>query len=222
MKLWRLVPLMLVVSLVAATPAPRWDGLPMRTHVKAPLTATAGDPINIGFEGSQASVLAAFQAIGWVQADPLSPRNDLRLAIAAVEHKSYPKAPVSKLFLFGRMEDFAVEHELGWVAKRDHARFWDTKRQDPQTHLELWIGDASRDVAIKILRRRHLPVGTTHRIDPNLDAERSLIVTSMSSAGLVANDIVEQGIGATTDGRNGGGDRFFTDGKVHVLVLKQP
>jgi hypothetical protein len=181
----RLVATIVVAGLLAATPSPPWSGLPVRTHVKAALTSTAGDPINIGFEGTKAGILAAFTAIGWVAADPLSVRDDTRLAESAMLHRSYLRAPVSRLFLFGRMQDFAVEHELGSVARRDHARFWDTGRQDPQTHLELWIGDASRDVGIKVLRRKHVPVGTTHRIDPNLDAERGLIIGALQQAGLL-------------------------------------
>jgi hypothetical protein len=175
--------------------------------------------VNIGFEGSRAAVIAAFARIGWVQADPLSLKDDMRLAEAALFQRLYPRAPVSNLYLFNRPQDFAVERELGSVSRRDHARFWDTGRTDSKTHLELWIGDASRDVAIKILYRHHLPVGTTHRIDPNIDAERDSIVRAMQANGLAATVVNEAGMGATTNGRNGGGDRFSTDGIARVVVL---
>jgi hypothetical protein len=207
---------LLLVVLAAATPAPPWNGLPMRTATRS---GSPGDPVNIAIEGSRASILAAFMAIGWVQADPLSLRDDARLAEDAVLHRSYPTAPVSRLFLFGRQEDFAVEHELGSVAKRDHARFWDTKRTDPATHLELWIGDASRDSGIEVLRRHGIPIGTTHHIDPDLDAERARIVDALQATGRVTAVVMEPGMGATANARNGGGDRFFTDGKVAVIVL---
>jgi hypothetical protein len=177
--------------------------------------------VNIALEGSRATILAAFAAIGWVPADPLSLRDDARLATDAVLHRSYPTAPVSRLYLFGRQEDFAVEHELGSVARRDHARFWDTKRRDPTTHLELWIGDASRDSGIEVLRRHGIPVGTTHHIDPDLDAERTRIVQALRATGRVLAVVMEPGMGATTAGRNGGGDRFFTDGRVAVIVLNR-
>lgn len=212
----RIVSLLVGIA-AAAAPAPPWNGLPMRTVTHA---GVAGDPVNVGFEGSRAAILSAFHAIGWLQADPLSANNDLRLALAAVDHHPYPTAPVSSLYLFGRRQDFAVEHELGTVARRDHARFWDTGRQDPATHLELWIGDASRDVGIEVLRRHHLPVGTTHRIDPNLDGERGAIVDALQQAGQVATVVMEPGMGATTEAHNGGGDRFFTDGQVAVIVLR--
>jgi hypothetical protein len=180
-----------------------------------------GDPVNIGFEGSRAAVIAAFARIGWVQSDPLSLKDDMRMAEAVLLNRLYPRAPVSHLYLFNRPEDFAVERELGSVSRRDHARFWDTGRTDPKTKEELWIGDASRDVAIKILYRHRIPIGTTHRIDPNIDAERDGIVHSMQAKGLAAAVVNEQGMGATTNGRNGGGDRFSTDGKVRVVLLAQ-
>src|SRR5579871_4274106 len=189
--------LLVAMPALAAAPTPPWSGLPVRTTTHSHI---AGDPINVGFEGSRAMILAAFTKIGWVQADPLSARDDARLAEDAILHRSYPTAPVSRLYLFGRQEDFAVEHELGSVSRRDHARFWDTGRQDLATHLELWIGDASRDIGIKALLRHHISIGTTHKIDGNLDAERSLIVTAMQQAGLVAAVVMEPGIGPTSNG----------------------
>lgn len=214
MRLARLWTIALVI--LAASPTPPWSGLPMRpaTH-----SGVAGDPINVGIEGSRAALLTAFHKIGWVQADPLSAGHDIHLAEAALLHRLYPTAPVSRLYLFGRPEDLAVERELGSVSRRDHARFWDTHRLDPVTHLELWIGDASRDVAVEVLRRHHIPIGTTHRIDPNVDAERDRIVSALRAAGLVRAVVMEPGIGRTENGRNGGGDRFFTDGRVAVIVL---
>ncbi len=203
--------------MLAVSPAPPWSGLPVRTTTHAHVP---GDPVNVAFEGSRAQILAAFARAGWQKADPLSLKNDLRLAADAVTHRLYPAAPVSNLYLFNRAEDFAVEHELGSIARRDHARFWDTGRADPNTHLELWIGDASRDVRVEVLRRHHIPIGTTHKIDPNVDAERSLIVQTIEATGLVQTVIMEPGMGPTQHGINGGGDPFFTDGNVAVVVLR--
>ncbi len=200
--------------------APDWNGLPVRTYANLK-KKILGDPVNIAFEGTQSSIIAAFVKAGWLQADPLSLRDDARLANDAVRHRSYPTAPVSNLYLFGRAEDFAVEHELGTVAQRDHARFWDTTRRDNKTGMDLFVGDASRDIAIKVLRtKRGLPKGTTHKIDGNLDAERDNIVNLIRKTGLVTTVVMEPGMGRTTDGINGGGDRFYTDGKVAVVVLK--
>jgi hypothetical protein len=198
--------------------APPWKGLPLDTHTSA---GTPGDPINVAFEGSRSTILAAFRAIGWVPADPLSRGNDVRLARDAFEHKLYPQAPVSVLYLFGRAEDIAIEHELGAVARRDHVRLWDTGRADPRTGKRLWIGDAARDIGIEVVFKHRLPAGTTHRIGPNIDAERRRIVSDMQRAEFVRAVIMEPGIGKTSDGRNGENNRFYTDGMVAVIVLKR-
>ena len=222
--LTRLLMPTLVAGLVMAgtapvvAPRPPWTGLPVRTATRSHIP---GDPINVAFEGSRAAILAAFGKIKWLPADSLSARHDVHLAEAAIFHRLYPRAPISNLYMFGHAQDFAVEHENGSVSRRDHARFWDTGRKDSVTHLELWIGDAARDVAVEVLRRHGIPIGTTHRIDANVDAERDLIVSAMQHAGLVATVVTEPGMGATTNARNGGGDPFYTDGKVSVIVLKQ-
>lgn len=219
MILARFIAPLLAALVLSAPPAPPWSGLPVRTTTHG---GVPGDPVNIAVEGSRAAIVAAFGKIGWLRADPLSPADDLRLARDAILHRRYPRAPVSNLYLFGRAEDFAVEHEIGSISRRDHARFWDTGRRDRATGLELWIGDASRDIAVKILFRHHHPVGTTHRIDGNVDAERNLIVSALRGAGLVATVAMEPGMGRTINGVNGGGDRFYTDGRVALVALKQP
>ncbi len=201
----------------AGATASLWAGLPTRTRVKS---GTPGDPVNIAFEGTQPQIMAAFQKIGWVKADPLSLRDDIRLARAFLAHRSYPTAPVSNLYLFNRPEDVAVEHELGSVSKRHHARFWDTGRQDAGTHKELWIGDCSQDTNVEPLRKHGIIVGTTHHIDPNLDRERDYIFGLMKGAGLVGSLVIEPGMGRTTNGRNAGGDPFSTDGRVDLIILK--
>jgi len=201
----------------AGATASLWSGLPTRTRVKA---GTPGDPVNIAFEGTQSQITAAFQKIGWVEADPLSLHNDVRLARAFLAHRSYPTAPVSNLYLFNRPEDIAVEHELGSVSKRHHARFWDTGRQDAGTHKGLWIGDCSQDTNVEPLRKHGIIVGTTHHIDPNLDRERDYIFGLMKGASLISGLVIEPGMGPTTNGHNAGGDPFSTDGRVDLIILK--
>ncbi len=54
----------------------------------------------------------------------------------------------------------------------------------------------------------------------NLDQERDNIVNLMRKAGLVTVVVMEPSMGHTTNAENGGGDRFYTDGQVDVVVLK--
>lgn len=201
--------------------APPWRGLPMQTRTAA---GVPGDPINIAFEGSRSTLLAAFRAIGWVQADPLSRRDDLRLVRAALTGTRYPRAPISLLYVFSRPQGIGVEHELGSVARRDHVRLWNTGRIDPDTGKTLWIGAASRDVAIEVVVKRgfkhSLPLGTTHRIDPTIDTERDQIVRAMRRLQEVETVLQEPGVGPTSNGRNGENNLYVTDGRVDVVVLK--
>ena len=60
----------------------------------------------------------------------------------------------------------------------------------------------------------------THHIGPDLDAERDLLLADLASAGRLSSTFAIDGIGATTDGRNGGGDRYFTDGNAIVGALR--
>lgn len=222
MKLLALASFLVIASLSipvhAASPNPPWQGLPARTTTTP--ASGSGDPINIAFEGTASQILTAFSKIGWKKADPLSRKHDLHLAEAFLHHGGYPTAPVSNLYLFGRPEDFAVEQQLGWVGRRHHARFWDAKRQDPSTHRELWVGDCSKDITVKIIRRHGALVGTTHKIDGHLDVERDYIVKQMQNASLVQTVIMEPGVGNVKGLKNGTGDTLYTDGKAALIILK--
>ncbi len=69
--------------------------------------------------------------------------------------------------------------------------------RSPAAGLDLFIGDASRDIAITVLLRtkKGLPKGTTHRINGDLDTERTLIVDLLRKAGLVTAVVMEWGMG---------------------------
>ncbi len=75
------------------------------------------------------------------------------------------------------------------------------------------------DFCLNCLTCDQYPKGTTHRIDGNLDQERTTIVNLLRQAGLVTAVVMEPGMGRTTNAENGGGDRFYTDGRVAVVVL---
>ncbi len=80
----------------------------------------------------------------------------------------------------------------------------------------LWLGSASFDRGVGF---SHDTGQITHHIGPNLDAERDLVIGDLQKAGQVSSTYDIPGIGATTTGRNGGGDPYFTDGKALVGVL---
>lgn len=161
----------------------------------------ASDPLNVGIVGTRRELIIAMQNAGWHQADKHSLRNVLRLALSVLLDHSYPNAPVSSLYLFGRKQDIAFELPVpgGTSAERHHVRFWattydDAKRfhiraihwQHRKTHVFgdnlMWVGAASLDVGITFIRHNFQ---LTHMIDPDTNNERELIVDQIKSTSKV-------------------------------------
>ena len=84
----------------------------------------------------------------------------------------------------------------------------------------LWLGSASFDRGVGL---SHDTGQITHHIGPDLDAERDLVIRDLTTVGSDHHPPTKLPAAvATKDGRNGGGDPYFTDGKVLVGVLGQP
>ena len=64
-----------------------------------------GDPVNLVLTGTLGQLHAAFAVAGWSPADPLGLRSSWHMARAFVFNSSYPTAPFSTLYLFGRGQD---------------------------------------------------------------------------------------------------------------------
>jgi LssY C-terminus len=192
---------------------PGLAGIEMRTRTAQNIP---GDPINIGMTGAQEDVRAAFQRIGWSAADALSIKDDLKIANSVILHKRYDSAPVSNLYYQGRAQDLAFELPVGSSAdQRHHVRFW--KVLDVGSDGEpLWLGAVSFDKGVGL---SHFTGQITHHIDADLDKERDALISQLSAAGLVSRLFQVSGVGPTVNGRNGGGDRFFTDGEVTIAAL---
>ena len=97
---------------------------------------------------------------------------------------------------------------------RHHVRWWLTDRTEDGRPF--WLGGASydRDSGLS-----HLTGQITHHIAPDVDAERDRLLAGLADHGLLARRFQLPGMGPTTDGRNAGGDRFYTDGMIDVGVL---
>ncbi len=198
---------------------PRWRDVPLRPVARS---GQPDIPVNVAFVGSHATLFAAFADAGWTEADPITLGTGLRLAIAALLHRRYPAAPVSRLYLAGRPHNAAVEREGDTIAVRDHVRLWQVGERAGGVRGSLWLGNASRDSQVKVLRRQGIPVGTTHRIDPDLDAARTRVVAGRRAAGVVSAVQMRPGIGPTPAGHDASGDHFYTDGRVALITLREP
>ncbi len=167
-----------------------------------------GDPVNLTLYGDEAALRAAMGAAGWTVADPLDLRDDLRIAADTVGRKPYAAAPVSNLYLFGRVEDIAFEMPIGGdPARRHHVRFWRADRDGRAR----WVGAASLDASVGLARTTGQ---VTHHIAPDVDAERDHVLHSLREARRLREQWYVKGFHALRQGRNAGGDPWRTDGRL--------
>jgi hypothetical protein len=80
----------------------------------------------------------------------------------------------------------------------------------------VWLGAVTFDRGVGF---SHHDARITHHIGPDIDAERDLLTADLAAANVVTNIYQVTGIGPTLDGRNGGGDRYYTDGEIKISVL---
>jgi hypothetical protein len=192
---------------------PAMATLPSRTRTPAGLD---GDPLNVALLGSAEQIVRATAAAGWSPADAITLRSSLAIAASVVLHRPDPDAPVSTLLLFGRPQDLAFERDVGGSARqRHHVRFWRTDLRG-DGDAPVWVGAASFDRGVGL---SHETGQITHHIAPDLDAERDALLGDLEAAGWVVRRYSVTGVGPTIDGRNGGGDRYYTDGEMAVGVL---
>ncbi|WP_455273374.1 LssY C-terminal domain-containing protein [Rhizobium herbae] len=176
-----------------------------------------GDPINVGLVGSKQQVIRAFAAAGWDPADKITLRSSVEIGLSVVLDRPDLDAPVSALLFEGRKQNLAFEKPVGKSAdERHHVRFWMVETPGADG-VPLWLGSASFDRGVGL---SHDTGQITHHIGPDLDADRGLVIGDLQKAGQISSTYERAGIGATKVGRNGGGDPYFTDGKVLVGVLK--
>jgi hypothetical protein len=177
-----------------------------------------GDPINVGLVGSKDQVIRAFARARWDPADAITLRSSIDIGLSVVLDRPYPDAPVSTLIYEGRRQDLAFEKLVGNSAdRRHHVRFWLTDKTG-EDGRPLWLGSATFDRGIGF---NHNTGRITHGIDPNVDAERDLVIRELSATGQIVSTYESAGVGATDAGRNGGGDPYFTDGRAKIAVLRQ-
>ena len=221
--LWWSLGALLVWALLAYVMLPRlWTHherqpgikhLPMVTQTKQGIP---GDPIDIGLVGSREDVIRAMYAAGWQAADPVTLKSSIEIVGSVLLGRPDPQAPVSPLYYDGRVEDLAFEKEVGRSAdRRDHVRFWKVMDSGMEG-APVWLGSATYDRGVGL---SHYTGAVTHHIGPNVDAVRDLIIDDLKSAGVVRDVYQVTGLGPTLFGRNGGGDRYYTDGELWFARL---
>jgi hypothetical protein len=180
-----------------------------------------GDPINLAINGKRQDLISAMEAAGWSKAEKLSLGSSIKITYSAVMGTSYPTAPVSGLFLFGKKQELTFERDVdGNPRKRHHARFW-------RSPAHWWVpgGDkADWLVAATFDRNVGLSLFTgqiTHKIDANIDQERDFVTSTLKSAGAISEIKIVKHFTSSYHTRNGGGDMIHTDGSLPFITLKK-
>ncbi len=179
-----------------------------------------GDPINLALNGDEAQLHAAMRAAGWTRADPVTLRSSWRIVTSTITRRSYDEAPVSPLFLFGRMQDCAYQQEFaGNPAKRHHVRFWRTPDGWllPGGERVDWLAAGTFDRAVGLSL---FTLQVTHKIDADIDVERDHIVQSVSQVDPAVAVRVLKDFSTGYHSRNGGGDSVRTDGDMPIIDLR--
>lgn len=193
---------------------PSLEDLPGLTRTAAGIP---GDPLNVALTGTKPEVMRIMVAARWYPADPLTLRSCLEIAEATVLKRPYDEAPVSSLYLFGRKEDLAFEQPVGDDPReRHHVRFWRSERADVDGR-PIWIGSAIFDRRVGLSRTTGQ---ITHVTAADIDAERDYLFRDLSKTGDLSETYAEDGFHKILKGKNGGGDPWFTDGRLLVGVIK--
>lgn len=173
-----------------------------------------GDPVNLLLTCTRLQLERLFDDAGWRRADPITAKTAAKMLAGTLDPKmAYPTAPMSALFLYGRMQDYAFQKNNVGVRKRDHLRAWQSTQLD-RSGRPIWCVAATRDVAIEWVDRH-----PTHRIDPEIDVERALVKQDLLGTGRVAASYQLRSLPGPYMGANGEGDGYRTDGLVEVLEL---
>ena len=168
------------------------------------------DPINLRLVGDEQSIRCLFRHMGWSLADPLSGRSAVGIVASVLLRRPYPNAPVSSLYFENRLQDLAFEKDEGQTAhRRHHVRLWNIG-------LRVWVGAATYDRGVGLAL---FTLQVTHHIGPNVDAERDALGAMLQGAGARYLGSQPSRIPPFRWRRNGGGDRYVTDGKIKAYQL---
>lgn len=177
-----------------------------------------GDPLNIALVGSEDELLRLMADAHWEPADPITFRSSLRITVDSIARRPYVDAPVSNLYVNGKKQDLAFEQPAASnPSKRHHVRFWRLDLSDISGR-PLWVGAATYDARIGL---SHTNGHVTHHISPDVDSERDKLLGDAQHTQRVSIEWIDN-FQLVREGRNGGGDPFYTDGRLAVITVEAP
>lgn len=184
------------------------------------------DPINIILVGSEEKLTAAFTQLGWYKAQPITVLSAIKMIKSSLLNHTYPEAPFSSLYLFGRKQDIGLQQAIGNSPRqRHHIRFWGIsgdpdldfsdkkywakKQKNKIDEPAVWVGSGVKDLGITMAK---LTYQVTHRVDKNIDEERDYIIQALKEKKLITEEkFVESGQFAI--------GKYWSDGKIVMATL---
>lgn len=193
-----------------------------------------GDPVNMVLIGTAQQLQDAFAQIGWSTADPLGAASSWRMARTFVMNESYPTAPFSSLYLFGRRQDVGFQEPIDdSPRKRHHVRFWALSPERSSDDVStasfwlntdkpatdepvLWVGAATRDTGLSLT---WITFQVTHATDSDTNIERDYVIDRLK----LGRTIGEVTAHSTGDRLAGGRvNHYRTDGEIAFARLLPP
>jgi hypothetical protein len=190
------------------------DGLPRRVGDQF---GNPGDMVNFVIVGSQQQVQSALDAANWHVADTDSKESAIKAVLQTYQKKDYLTMPMSRLYLFGRVQDFGYEQAEPYavVASRHHFRIW--KSAATWNGQPIWVGAGTHDIGFEKDQRNG---NVTHKIDPAVDGERDNVGGSLQKTDKIQTMTYYLPANPVQDAKNATGGGYHSDGRVLVIVLK--
>jgi LssY C-terminus len=174
-----------------------------------------GDAVNLIFLASEQELTTVFEVAGWVLADRST---GIAVVHALEKPKTYVAMPMSKLFLFGRPQDYGYEvaEPVYVVTKRHHVRVWKTDYE--VGGLPVWLAAGTHDIGLGGDGRKW---GITHKIDPEVDGERDFIAGSFVQTHLVTMISYELPADPVREGTTATGESYHSDGRLLLITVEE-
>jgi hypothetical protein len=125
---------------------------------------------------------------------------------------------MDNFYAFGRRQDLSYSQPdpTCVLTRRHHVRIWKTDYE--VNGVPVWVGAATHDVALQFQKRR---LWMTHRIDPDVDAEREFIAKDLMKTDLVIRKEYLPSAVPVFQARTTTGEPFHSDSRVLLLELSQ-
>jgi hypothetical protein len=185
---------------------------PYRTNTENP--PKPSDITNLMFIGTEANIRAAFEKAGWAPSAALSGASKLETARAIIESRGYKEGPMSVLLLDGHPPDMTWQKGNNTYAARHHLRIF--KRPENWEGSPVWVSSSTHDTGIEFSERDRTFI---HKIDSNIDNERSKVVNDLILTGMVKSLALVDRASIPKGLQNATGDNLITDGRMAVLFI---